>query len=176
VARWAPGRVPLRAAQKANETDGCPDELVEQLDDNAPVLNALREGRAQVAAGTSWLWARTRCTRPSTFFHDEAGQMCLRMCLAVSQAATSWRAFGDPQSSINRSGRSSTWGRWNRPFASTGRSSTILPEQGLFLSETQRLHPTFAASLGIVLRRPTSPRCRNEEQCVNVKVGCPGPA
>src|SRR5260370_1016762 len=57
VARQA--GVPLRAVQKANETDGCPHELVEQLDDNAPVLNALREGRAQVAAGTRWVWART---------------------------------------------------------------------------------------------------------------------
>src|SRR6202030_3479761 len=88
--------VPLRAVQKANESDGCPDELVKQLDDNALVFNALKDGRALVAAGTGWLWARAEMHRAvDVLFIDEAGQMCLADVLAVSQAATSCVLLGD---------------------------------------------------------------------------------
>ena len=48
----------LRAVQKANETDGCSDSMVTQVDDNEEVFDALASGAAQIAAGTSWLWAR----------------------------------------------------------------------------------------------------------------------
>jgi len=50
--------MPLRAVQKPNESDGCTDPMVTQLDDNPDVLDALTSGVAQLAAGTSWLWAR----------------------------------------------------------------------------------------------------------------------
>jgi len=116
VARQA--GVPLRAVQKANETDGCPDGLVEQLDDNATVLNALREGRAQVAAGTSWLWARTEMYQAvDILFIDEAGQSVLRMCLQYLRQPRAACFSVTLGSSINRSGAFIHLGQMDRPFA-----------------------------------------------------------
>jgi hypothetical protein len=68
----------LRAIQKANDTDGCPDSMVAQVDNNEEVLNALASGAAQIAAGTCWLWARDDMANSvDVLFVDEAGQMSL---------------------------------------------------------------------------------------------------
>jgi uncharacterized protein len=170
VARQA--GVPLRAVQKANETDGCPDELVEQLDDNATVLNALREGRAQVAAGTSWLWARTEMYQAvDILFIDEAGQMCLADVLAVSQAATSCVLLGDPQQLDQPQRGVHPPGADGSAFRHLlGDRATILPEQGLFLSETQRLHPDVCGFTSeLFYEGRLLPAAGNEEQSVNAK-------
>jgi len=89
--------VPLRAVQKANETDGCEDPMV-TLVENAGVIGALASGQAQVAAGTPWLWARSDMRGSvDVLFVDEAGQMSLANVLAISPAATSSVLLGDPQ-------------------------------------------------------------------------------
>src|SRR5260370_40828766 len=36
--------IQLNAVQKANDTDGCPDQMVEQVGDNKEILDALRSG------------------------------------------------------------------------------------------------------------------------------------
>jgi len=170
VARQA--GVPLKAVQKANETDGCPDELVEQLDDNAPVLNALREGRAQVAAGTSWFWARTEVHQAvDILFIDEAGQMCLADVLAVSQAATSCVLLGDPQQLDQPQRGVHPPGADGSAFRHLlGDRATILPEQGLFLSETQRLHPDVCGFTSeLFYEGRLLPATGNEKQSVNAK-------
>ena len=170
VARQA--GVPLRAVQKANETDGCPDGLVEQLDDNATVLNALREGRAQVAAGTSWLWARTEMYQAvDILFIDEAAQMCLADVLAVSQAATSCVLLGDPQQLDQPQRGVHPPGADGSAFRHLlGDRATILPEQGLFLSETQRLHPDVCGFTSeLFYEGRLLPAAGNEEQSVNAK-------
>ncbi len=170
VARQA--GVPLKAVQKANETDGCPDELVEQLDDNAPVLNALREGRAQVAAGTSWFWARTEVHQAvDILFIDEAGQMCLADVLAVSQAATSCVLLGDPQQLDQPQRGVHPPGADGSAFRHLlGDRATILPEQGLFLSETQRLHPDVCGFTSeLFYEGRLLPAAGNEKQSVNAK-------
>jgi predicted RecB family nuclease len=170
VARLA--GVPLRAVQKANETDDCPDELVEQLDDNAPVLDALREGKAQVAAGTSWLWARTEMYQAvDVLFIDEAGQMCLADVLAVSQAATSCVLLGDPQQLDQPQRGVHPHGADGSAFRHLlGDRATILPEQGLFLSETQRLHPDVCGFTSeLFYEGRLLPAAGNKEQTVNAK-------
>jgi uncharacterized protein len=170
VARLA--GVPLRAVQKANETDGCPDELVEQLDDNPPVLNALREGRALVAAGTGWLWARSDMHRAvDVLLIDEAGQMCLADVLAVSQAATSCALLGDPQQLDQPQRGVHPPGADGSAFRHLlGDRATILPEQGLFLRETQRLHPDVCGFTSeLFYEGRLLPAAGNEEQCVNAK-------
>jgi predicted RecB family nuclease len=137
----------LRAVQKANETDDCSDSMVTQVDANEEVLNALASGTAQVAAGTSWLWARDDMANSvDVLFVDEAGQMSLANVLAISQAGTSIVLLGDPQ-------------QLNQPQKGVhppgvdvsalahlldGRA-TIDPNKGLFLKETWRLHPHICA-------------------------------
>jgi hypothetical protein len=91
-------RIPLRAMQKVNGSDGCDDPMVEAAKDNQAVLDALTSGDAQVAAGTAWLWAREEMANSvDVLFIDEAGQMSLANVLAASQAATSTVLLGDPQ-------------------------------------------------------------------------------
>jgi AAA domain/RNase_H superfamily len=170
VARQA--GVSLRAVQKANETDGCQDELVEQVDDNPPILDALKEGRALVAAGTGWLWARAEMHQSvDVLFIDEAGQMCLGDVLAVSQAATSCVLLGDPQQLDQPQRGVHAPGADGSAFRHLlGDRATILPEQGLFLSETQRLHPDvceFTSELFYEGR--LLPAAGNEKQRLNAK-------
>jgi len=139
--------VQLNAVQKANDTDGCPDRMVEQLGDNDEILDALRSKTVRVVAGTPWLWARTDMANSvEVLFVDEAGQMSLADVLAISQAAKSLVLLGDPQ-------------QLNQPQQGVhppgvdvsalahllnGRA-TIDPEKGLFLKQTWRLHPDICA-------------------------------
>lgn len=170
VARGAD--VPLRAVQKANETDGCPDEFVKQVNDNPLVLNALKDGSILVAAGTGWLWARTEMHRAvDVLFIDEAGQLCLADVLAVSQAATSCVLLGDPQQLDQPQRGVHPPGADGSAFRHLlGDRATILPEQGLFLRETQRLHPdvcSFTSELFYEGRLHSA--AGNERQRVNAK-------
>ncbi len=139
--------IQLNAVQKANETDGCPDQMVKQASDNEEILDALRSRTGQVVAGTPWLWARTdMADSVEVLFVDEAGQMSLADVLAISQAAKSVVLLGDPQ-------------QLNQPQQGVhppgvdvsalahllnGRA-TIEAEKGLFLKETWRLHPDICA-------------------------------
>ncbi len=137
----------LRAVQKANETDGCADSMVTQVEDNEEVLNALGSGAAQVAAGTSWLWApEDMANSVDVLFVDEAGQMSLANVLAISQAATSVVLLGDPQQLDQPQRGVHPPGVDLSALAHLldGRA-TIDPGKGLFLKETWRLHPDICA-------------------------------
>lgn len=139
--------IQLRAVQKANETDGCPDSMVTQVDDNEELFHALSSGAAQVAAGTSWLWARNdMASSIDALFVDEAGQMSLANVLAISQAATSVVLLGDPQQLDQPQRGVHPPGVDVSALAHLldGRA-TIAPSKGLFLKETWRLHPDICA-------------------------------
>jgi len=139
--------IQLNAVQKANETDGCSDRMIEQVSDNEEILDALRSRTIQVVAGTPWLWARgDMANSVDVLFVDEAGQMSLADVLAISQAAQSIVLLGDPQ-------------QLNQPQQGVhppgvdvsalahllnGRA-TIEAEKGMFLKETWRLHPDICA-------------------------------
>jgi uncharacterized protein len=163
--------VSLRAVQKANETDGCGDATVTQVD-NAEVVTALASGNAQVAAGTPWLWAREEMSNSvDVLFIDEAGQMSLANVLAISPTATSLVLLGDPQQLDQPQKGIHPPGAEGSAFDHLlqGRA-TISPDQGLFLTETQRLHPDicrFTSELFYDGR--LEPHPENERQRLNTR-------
>lgn len=139
--------IELRAVQKANDTDGCADRMVQQVVANDEILEALRSRIAQVAAGTPWLWARGEMADSvDVLFVDEAGQMSLADVLAISQAAKSVVLLGDPQQLNQPQQGVHPPGVEVSALAHLldGRA-TIEPEKGLFLKETWRLHPDICA-------------------------------
>jgi Ni2+-binding GTPase involved in maturation of urease and hydrogenase len=138
--------VPLKAVQKASEGNQCQHAAV-TAEDNEGVRNALISGSAQVAAGSAWLWAREdMADSVDVLFVDEAGQMALANVLALSQATTSIVLLGDPQQLDQPQ-------RGLHPLGAevsalghllNGRV-TIAADQGVFLTETRRLHPDVCA-------------------------------
>jgi hypothetical protein len=137
----------LSIVQKPNEGDGCEHGLVTQTDDNAEVLEKLLSGGAQVGAGTAWLWSREEFAGSvDVLFVDEAGQMSLANVLAVSPAAKSIVLLGDPQQLDQPQQGVHPPGAEVSALAHllNGRA-TIDTSQGLFLSESWRLHPDICA-------------------------------
>ena len=139
--------VSLKAVQKASDGNQCQHAAVILAKDNPAVLNALTTGSAQVAAGSAWLWAREdMADSVDVLFVDEAGQMALANVLALSPAATSIVLLGDPQQLDQPQ-------RGLHPLGAevsalghllNGRA-TIAADQGVFLTETRRLHPDVCA-------------------------------
>ena len=139
--------VPLKAVQKASDGNHCQHAKVIQAKDNQAVLDALTNGSAQVAAGSAWLWAREEMADSvDVLFVDEAGQMSLANVLAVSQAATSIVLLGDPQQLDQPQRGIQPPGAEVSALAHllNGRA-TIAADQGVFLTETRRLHPDVCA-------------------------------
>jgi superfamily I DNA and/or RNA helicase len=104
-------------------------------------------------------------------FIDEAGQMSLANVLAISQAATSSVLLGDPQQLDQPQKGIHPPGAEGSAFDHLlqGRA-TITADQGLFLTETQRLHPDicrFTSELFYDGR--LVPRAENQRQRSNTK-------
>jgi uncharacterized protein len=164
--------IPLNAVQKANDTDGCPDRMVEQVDDNKEILDAVRSGTVNVVAGTPWLWARSEMADSvEVLFVDEAGQMSLADVLAISQAAKSMVLLGDPQQLDQPQKGVHPPGVDVSALAHllSGRA-TIEPDKGLFLKETWRLHPDicgFTSELFYDGRLTARPENRNQRLNTN---------
>jgi predicted RecB family nuclease len=160
----------LRAIQKANEGDECLHPMVTQAKNNQAVLDALADGTAQIAAGTAWLWARAEMAESvDVLVVDEAAQMALANTLAISQAATSIVLLGDPQQ-LDQPQRGV-----HPPGADVsalghllnGRA-TIGTDEGLFLTETRRLHPDVCAFTSeLFYDGRLAPRPENERQRLN---------
>src|ERR1035438_3092195 len=65
---------------------------------NEQLEKALLDSELDVAAGTTWLWARAGLAGSvDTLFVDEAGQLSLANVLAVAGAAWNLILLGDPQ-------------------------------------------------------------------------------
>ncbi len=136
-------QVNLQVMQKVDSSDGCNDEIVARTKDNEAVAKALGDRKAQVAAGTVWLWARPEMADAvDVLFVDEAGQMSLANVLAASPAAKSIVLLGDPQQldqpqrGVHPPGAEAS----ALSHLLNGRA-TIGEDQGLFLAESWRLHP-----------------------------------
>jgi uncharacterized protein len=160
----------LRVIQKANDGDWCEDSAVTQTESNEEVLDALTNGSANVAAGSAWLWAREEMTNAvDVLFVDEAGQMSLANVLAVSPAATSVVLLGDPQQldqpqkGVHPLGADiSALGHLLNGHA------TISREQGIFITETRRLHPDVCAYISeLFYEGRLVPRPENARQSLN---------
>lgn len=139
--------VRVRMIQKANEGDECEDASVIKAESNEAVLDALTKGSAKVAAGSAWLWAREEMANSvDVLFVDEAGQMSLANVLAASPSATSIVLLGDPQQldqpqkGVHPPGADVS----ALSHLLNGRA-TIADDQGIFLTETRRLHPDVCA-------------------------------
>ena len=160
------------AIQRVDTDDGCKDDLVIHAKNNDGVVKAQNEGKAQVIAGTVWLWARPEMNDTvDVLFLDEAGQMSLANVLAASPAAKSIVLLGDPQQldqpqrGVHPPGADAS----ALSHLLNGRS-TIADDQGLFLSESWRLHPdvcSFTSELFYDNR--LMPRPENATQRINAE-------
>ncbi len=114
---------------------------------NGPVADALRSGRAMLAAGTAWMWARDEFDEiVDTLFIDEAGQMSLANLLAVSGAARNLVLLGDPQqlSQVKKGAHPEGVDVSSLEHVLDG--EPVIPGQrGLFLPITYRLHENVNA-------------------------------
>jgi predicted RecB family nuclease len=139
--------VSVTCVQKANDGDGCSHAQVVQAKHNSAVLQALTTGTAQVGAGTAWLWSREEMANAvDVLFVDEAGQMSLANVLAISQAATSIVLLGDPQQLDQpQKGLHPPGAEVSALSHLLNGRATIGDDQGIFLTETRRLHPDICA-------------------------------
>ncbi len=133
-----------KVSGKATKDTGQP---ILETTTNKEVGAALDSGRVHVAGGTGWLWAREELFEAiDVLFVDEAGQMSLANVLAVAQAARNIVLLGDPQQLDQPLRGSHPDGTEVSAFQHLlAGNRTISEEQGLFLAETWRLHPSICA-------------------------------
>jgi predicted RecB family nuclease len=135
--------VDLRIVQRGDPDQVVDDPAVTRGKDAGDVRARLDDGRANVAAGTSWLWASSKMAGAvDVLVVDEAGQISLANVLAVSRATESVVLLGDPQQLDQPLRGTHPPGAERSALAHIldGRA-TMPPERGLFLETTWRLHP-----------------------------------
>jgi predicted RecB family nuclease len=137
----------ISCIQKVSNVSENPLPGLQETKDNGAVLAALTGGGAQLAAGTSWLWAREEMAGSvDVLFIDEAGQFSLVDTLAIAQAAESIVLLGDPQQLKQPQQGSHPEGTEVSALEQIlqGRQ-TIAEDSGIFLNETWRLHPRICS-------------------------------
>ena len=107
------------------------------------LAGALRDGELDVAAGTTWLWAREQFQASvDTLFVDEAGQLSLANVLAVAGAAQNLVLLGDPQQLAQPSQATQPPGAGASALEHIlGDRATMPADAGLLLDQTYRMHP-----------------------------------
>jgi uncharacterized protein len=133
----------VRCLQRWNDGEAEPEIAVAKK--NEEILAALESGKANVAGGTSFLWSRGEMADAvDVLFIDEAGQMALADVISVAHAAKSIVLIGDPQQLERPLKGSHPEGAEKSVLEHLlGEHKTILPEVGLLLPETWRLHPNI---------------------------------
>ncbi len=121
------------------------DERVVRAKDADDIRHRLDDGRSNLAAGTSWLWASSKVMGAiDVLFVDEAGQISLANVLAMSPATDSIVLLGDPQQLDQPLRGSHPPGAERSALAHVlDGAATIAPDRGLFLERTWRLHPAL---------------------------------
>lgn len=121
-------------------THDLPD-YVGRLAKNENALKALNE--EAVVGGTAWLWSNSSMEQQLDYlFIDEAGQMSLAMALAAGRAAKNIVLLGDPQQLEQPQQALHPEGSGIAALAHVLQGKDTIPDdEGLFLSETWRLHP-----------------------------------
>ena len=122
------------------------DRVVRSKDGASDVAAQLSDGRANLAAGTSWLWVSPKLADAvDVLFVDEAGQISLANVVAVAGSAKSLVLLGDPQQLDQPMQGTHPPGADGSALAHVlGGQATIPPDRGLFLATTWRLHPALA--------------------------------
>ena len=146
--------VALSAIQKKGTDDEglSSDPFVTVTNDIPEVRDALERRTANVAVGTSWLWARADMVNTvDVLFVDEAGQMSLANVLACAPASRGLILLGDPQQleqpqkGVHPPGvAASALGHM------LGAAATMSADRGVFLEETWRMHPDVCAYISEV--------------------------
>ncbi|MGY8681256.1 TM0106 family RecB-like putative nuclease [Bradyrhizobium sp. UFLA05-153] len=136
---------PIRCIQKLSEKEH-DSEVLRFTTNNGKFLDALRAD-CRVGGATAWFWARQDASHSvDVLFIDEAAQMSLANVLAVSQAAESIVLLGDPrQLEQPIQGSHPDGAAVSALDHILGPHATVLPDRGLFLPETWRLHPEICA-------------------------------
>lgn len=145
----------LEAAAEAGQSVRCIQKVDGDEEDQPPLtfadsndeVFAALHGSCDVAAGTAWLWARPEALDSvDVLFVDEAAQMSLANVLAVSHAGKTLILLGDPRQLDQPTKGTHPEGTSVSAldYILNGQQ-TISAEQGLFLSETWRLHPQICA-------------------------------
>jgi uncharacterized protein len=139
--------VDVRPVQKGEPGQVLDDPRVTPSKTAADVRARLNDGRANLAAGTSWLWAsKGMIGAVSVLVVDEAGQISLANVVAISRAAESLVLLGDPQQLDQPMKGSHPPGADRSALAHVlGTNATMPPDRGLFLETTWRLHPALCA-------------------------------
>lgn len=142
-----PEAVDVRAIQHGSTDQVLDDDRVTRAKDAADVRARLDDGRANLAAGTSWLWASVKLVDAvDVLFVDEAGQISLANVLAMSQATSSVVLLGDPQQLDQPVQGSHPPGAERSALAHVLAGDATIPgDRGLFLTTTWRLHPALCA-------------------------------
>ncbi len=138
--------VDVRPIQHGTADQVHPDERVVRAKDASDVATRLGDGRANLAAGTTWLWASAKMLDAvDVLFVDEAGQISLANVVAVSGAAESIVLLGDPQQLDQPMQGTHPPGADRSALAHVlAGDATIPPDRGLFLETTWRLHPALS--------------------------------
>ncbi|MES5485295.1 TM0106 family RecB-like putative nuclease [Bradyrhizobium sp. INPA03-11B] len=165
-------KVALEAGQAARAGHRCPDkgsetDPVRTYLDNPKAIGAISSGEIAVLGGTPFFWAREDVANSvDVLFVDEAAQMSLANVLAVSQAAPQMILLGDPQQLDQPMQGSHPDGTGVSALHHilAGRQ-TIVPDQGLFLEETWRMHPAitiFNSELFYETKLHAVPKCAQQ--------------
>jgi len=138
-------KVATRCLQKVREESAVAEPGVAETEKNEEVLAALRSGRARVAGGTAWMWAREEFFEAvDVLFVDEAGQLSLANTLAIAQGAKNLVLLGDPQQLEQPIQGTHPQGTEASALEHVlAGAQTIAADRGLFLAETWRLAPAI---------------------------------
>ncbi len=135
----------IRAIQHGPKDQVVDDPAIAHAKDASDVRTKLDDGRANLAAGTSWLWASAKMAElVDVLFVDEAGQISLANVVAITRATNSLVLLGDPQQLDQPMKGSHPPGADTSALAHVlGDEATMPPDRGLFLEHTWRLHPAL---------------------------------
>lgn len=135
--------VAVEVIQKADEGQRCEAEHIRHTNKNEDVESAIHGKQVNIAAGTSWLFARPELEGSlDALFIDEAAQMSLANAVAVGGAADNLILLGDPCQLAQPSQGSHPPGAEKSSLEHLlGEHATVPDELGLFLDQTWRLHP-----------------------------------
>ena len=139
--------VAVHAIQRGDADVIVVDDRVAHAKSPKDIVDALENGSATLAAGTSWVWASERMKAAiDVLVVDEAGQMSLANVAAMGHATDSIVLLGDPQQLDQPLRGSHPPGAERSALAHVlAGAATIPPDRGLFLERTWRLHPALCA-------------------------------
>lgn len=160
--------IPVQCLRKVTTLSEKQDSQIMEELKNENVLSALNNGAIKIFGGTPWLWAREEmANNVDVLFVDEAGQLSLIDTIVVSQAAANLVLLGDPQQLKQPQQGSHPEGTEVSALEHIlNGQKTLLPERGIFLDVTWRLHPqvcSFVSELFYESRLVSKPDLVNQQ-------------